>query len=53
MLQAVKIFSDNIDIKFGLEKCARATFLKSRLEKSTSIELDNNTKINELEQEEV
>ena len=31
----------------------KATFLKERLEKSTSIELDNSTKIKELEQEEV
>ena len=35
------------------EKCAKATFLKGRLEKSTSIELDNSTEIKELEQEEV
>ena len=31
----------------------KATFLKEKLEKSTSIELDNSTKIKELEQEEV
>ena len=51
LLQTIKKFSDNIGMKFGIEKCAKATFLKRRLEKS--IELDNSTKIKELEQEEV
>ena len=32
---------------------SKATFLKGRLKKSTSIELDNSLKIKELEQEEV
>ena len=40
-------------MKFRLEKCANTTFLRGRLEKSTSIELDNNKKIKELKQEEV
>ena len=38
---------------FGLEKNAKATSVKGRLEKSTSIELDNTTEIKELEKEEV
>ena len=32
MPQTVKKLSDNIGIKFGLEKCAKATFLNGRLE---------------------
>ena len=68
LLQTVKKFSDDIGMKsgleicskatflgmkFGLEICSKATFLKGRLEKSTSIELDNSMKIKELEQKEV
>ena len=49
----MKKFNDDIGIKIGLEKFAKATFLKGRLEKSTSIELDNSMKIKELEQEDV
>ena len=37
-------------MKFGIEKCAKATFLKN-LEKSTSIELDNSMKTKESKQE--
>ena len=37
----------------GLEKCAKVTFLKWRLEKLTLIELDKNKNIKELEQEEI
>ena len=33
----VKNFSDDIDMKFGLEKCAKTPFLKGRHEKSTSM----------------
>ena len=44
LLQTVKKISDDIGMKFGLEKCTKATFLKRRLDKSTSIELDNSTK---------
>ena len=40
-------------MKFGLEKCTKASFLKGRLEKSTLIELQNSTKIKELKQEAV
>ena len=51
--QTVKKFSDDTGIKFGLEKYATAIFLKGRHEKPTLIELDNSTKIKELEQENV
>ena len=40
-------------LKFGLKKYMNAFFLKRSLENSISIELDNITKIKELEQEEV
>ena len=52
LLQIAKKLSDDIDMKFVLEKCAKATFLNGRLEKSTSIKLNNSTKMKELEQEE-
>ena len=53
LLQTVKKFSDDIVMKFGLEKCAKAAFLEGRLEKSTSMELGNSTKLKILEQKEV
>ena len=49
LLQTVKKSSDNIGMKFELEKYPKANFLKGKLEKSTSIELDNSMKIKELE----
>ena len=53
LLQTVKKFSDDVGMKFGLEKFAKVTFIKGRFEKSRSIELDNRKKIRkELEQEE-
>ena len=30
-IQTVKIFSDDIDIEFGLEKCAKITFKRGKL----------------------
>ena len=36
-LQTVKNFSDNVGIKFGLAKCAKATYERRRLTKSTLI----------------
>ena len=49
-LLTVKKFSDDIGMKFGLGSCRRETFLKEkRVEKSASVELDNSTKIKELE----
>ena len=51
LLTIVKAFSDDIKIKFGLDKCAKATFKKGRLTKTTNIDLDNNAIIKEVEQE--
>ena len=52
LLSTVKAFSDDICMDFGLDKCAKATFVKGKLRKTTSIELDINTTIKELDPEE-
>ena len=52
-LKTVKKLSDDIGMEFGLDKCAKATFKKGRLEKSSPIEIDIKTTIRELEQEEL
>ena len=44
---------DRTLISFGLDKCAKATFKRQKLTGTTSIELDWNTVIKCLEQEEV
>ena len=49
LLGTVKIFSDDIGMEFGLDKCAKVTFKKGRLVKTNSINLDIQTKIQELE----
>ncbi len=38
-------------MEFGLEKCAKATFKRRRLTQTTSIDLDIDTAIKEIEQE--
>lgn len=53
LLQTVKKFSNDVGIKFGLKKCAKAIFERRRLIKWTSKKLENNTTITELEHEEV
>ena len=52
-LRIVKGFSDDIDTKFGLSKCAKATFKRGKLEKSHHVLLDEETMIKDLEQEKV
>ena len=44
-------FSDDINMEFCLDKCAKATFKRGRLTSTTSITLNDNTKIKDLEQE--
>ena len=51
LLQTVKTFSDDINMKFGLEKCATAEFKRGKLATTTSIRLDEETTIKELRQE--
>ena len=53
LLQTVKKFRDGIGISFGLNKCAKATFKRGKLTGATSVELDRNTLIKDLKQEEV
>ena len=52
LLRTVKTFSDDIGMTFGLDKCAKATFIRGKLKSTSSIVLDIDTKIKELDQEE-
>ena len=52
LLKTVKTFSDDIGMTFGLAKCAKATFITGTLKYTTSIVIDTDTKIKELDQEE-
>ena len=51
LLQTVNKFSDDIVMSFGLDKCDKTTFNKGKLTGATSVELDGNTVIKDLEQE--
>ena len=51
LLQTVKKFNDDINMKFGLDKCTTAELKQSILAKTTSIVLDEATTIKELQQE--
>ena len=46
----MKMFSDDINMQFGLDKCAKATFKRGKLTE-TSIEIDEATSIQEIDQE--
>ena len=52
LLKTVKTFSHDIGITFGLDKCAKATFISKKLKYTSSIVIDTDTKIKELDQEE-
>ena len=47
----MKRFSDDVNMEFGLDKCTKATFKRDRLTSITSITLNDNTKLKDLEQE--
>ena len=47
LLSTVKKFSDDIAVEFGLDKCAKATFIKGKLTRTTAVELDVGTTIPE------
>jgi len=51
LLDTVKKFSDDIGMQFGLDKCAKVTFIKGKIVKAENITLDVSTTIKELEQE--
>lgn len=52
-MQTVKNFSGDTGMKFALNKHAKATFESGRLIKSSSIKLNKNTTIKQLQQEEI
>ena len=52
MLQALKQLSNDIGMTFGLDKCAKASFKRGKLTKSTSLEPDRITIIGDLDQDE-
>ena len=52
-LKTVKTFSDDTVMAFGLDKCAKATFIRRKLKYTSSIELYTDMKIKELDQEEM
>jgi len=49
-IHAVKIFSDDIHMEFGLEKCAKIAFKRGKLVHSQNLVIDINREIQELEQ---
>jgi len=49
-IQTVKTFSDDIDMEFGLEKCAKIAFKRGKLVHSQNLMTDINREIQELEQ---
>ena len=51
LLHTVKMFSDDINMQFGLDKCAKATFKRGKLTETSSIEIDEATSIQEIDQE--
>uniref|UniRef100_A0A8C6P0Q3 Reverse transcriptase domain-containing protein n=1 Tax=Nothobranchius furzeri TaxID=105023 RepID=A0A8C6P0Q3_NOTFU len=51
LLQIVKLFSDDICMQFGLDKCAKVTFKKGKLTSTSNIQLDQETVIMELNQQ--
>ena len=50
-IQTVKTFRDDINIEFGLEKCAKITFKRGKLTHSQNLVIDTNREIQELEQD--
>jgi len=49
-LQKVKIFSDDIHMEFGLEKCAKIAFKRGKLVHSQNLVIDINREMQGLEQ---
>ena len=49
-IQTVKIFSDDIHVTFGLEKCAKVTFERAKLIQAQNLMIDATREIQELEQ---
>ena len=51
LLTTVKEFSNDIAMQFGLDKCAKATLRRGKRVKTSDIQVDTDTIIQELEQE--
>ena len=49
LLNAVKEFSNAIGMEFGLDKCAKVSFFRGKLQKTSSINLDIDTAIRDLD----
>ena len=52
LLNTVKEFSNDIGMEFGLDKCAKKSFVRAKLQKTSSINLDIDTAIRDLDPEE-
>ena len=52
MLKIVKTFGDELGKTFGLNKCAKATFIRGRLKYNSSIVVNTDKKIKKLDREE-
>lgn len=52
-LGVVKTFSDDIQMEFGLDKCAKATIKKGKLVSGPNTKLNDKTEIRNLDQDEV
>ena len=48
-IQTVKTFSDDINMEFGLEKCAKITFKRGKPTHSQNLVIDTKREIQELE----
>ena len=51
LLDIIKIFSNDIKMEFGLDKCTKATFIKGKLTRTSDIVLNQDTAIKELDRE--
>jgi len=51
LLHTVKQYSNDIRMDFGLDKCAKATFIKGKLISSNNIKLDKDVTIKDLDQD--
>ena len=52
LLSAVKQFNTDIDMEFGLSKCAKVKLRKGKLWRTTAFQLDIDKTIRELDQDE-
>ena len=53
LIHKVKQFSDDIKMEFGLDKCAKASFVRGLLQRSSRIQLNDDAIIRDLENEKV